>query len=59
MLAMRIIGTIFLGLSLITSIVRNYPKIAELDDGAGIVVAVLSGLSILWRAAVIVFLWVL
>lgn len=59
MLALRIIGTIFLGLSLITSIVRNYPKMVELDDGAGIVVAVLTGLSVLWRVAVIVFLWVL
>lgn len=59
MLTLRIIGTIFLGLSLIVSIIRNYPKIVELDDGAGIVVAVLTGLSVLWRVAVIVFLWVL
>lgn len=57
MLALRIIATIFVGLSCITTIVKTVEAI-DVDDhpGAALLFIIYSWL---WRALVIVTLWVI
>lgn len=58
MLALRILGTIFVSISVITGISKN-AYLCEENNNSTLSFIVVSLYSILWRALVIVALWVI
>lgn len=57
MLSLKIISTIFLGISFFTAIIKN-AAVCEVTDGNGFDLIRMSFCSLLWRALVIVTIWV-
>ncbi len=58
MLALKILGTIFVSISIITGISKN-AELCNNEDISKLSFIVISLYSILWRALVIVALWVI
>lgn len=56
MIALRIIATVFVGISFITSILRHLP---HATDGDTTKFAVLVAYSFSWRILVLITLWVI
>jgi type III secretory pathway component EscR len=54
MLAMRILATIFIGISVITGLIKNYESINEVCP-----IIIIDTYSTLWRAFIIVTIWVI
>lgn len=59
MLAFRILGTIFVGISVFTGILKNFGALDTTDETSFIVNCLVSVWSVCWRTFVIVALWLI